>query len=97
MYSFIHVPVQSGSSNVLNDMKREYSREEFEKVCDVLLEHVPGMTLATDIICGFPTEDEEDFEQSIDLIRKYSFSVVNIRWAGCSFFPLVFSLFFFQS
>ena len=78
MYAFIHVPVQSGSSNVLNDMKREYSREEFERVCDVLSELVPDVTLATDIICGFPTEDEDDFQETMSLVRKYQFAVCNI-------------------
>jgi threonylcarbamoyladenosine tRNA methylthiotransferase CDKAL1 len=52
VYSFLHVPVQAGSTKVLTDMRRLYVIEDFEKVCDVLLEKVPGMTLATDIICG---------------------------------------------
>jgi len=61
VYSFLHVPVQSGSNNVLDKMNREYLIEEFEEVCDFLIENVPDMTIATDIICGFPTETEEDF------------------------------------
>ena len=59
VYAFLHVPVQSGSNNVLDKMNREYMIEEFHEVCDFLVEHVTQeMTLATDIICGFPTETE---------------------------------------
>ena len=89
MYSFLHCPVQSGSNAVLNDMKREYSREEFCEVCDTLLALVPGLQLATDIICGFPTESEEDFEETLSLIRKYQFSVVNISQVWCFMFHFV--------
>lgn len=73
VYAFLHVPVQSASDAVLGDMKREYCRKDFEHVVDFLREKVPGMTVATDIICGFPTETEEDFEETIDLCKKYKF------------------------
>ena len=59
-------------------MRREYTREEFEQVADYLLNHVPGMTLATDIICGFPGETEEQFEETMNLVRKYRFGIMNI-------------------
>ena len=54
VYSFLHIPVQSGNNEVLKNMNREYTLEDFEIVCDYLLENVPGITIATDIICGFP-------------------------------------------
>lgn len=73
VYSFLHIPVQSGSDQVLSDMKREYTRAEFEHVVDVLSEQVPGLTVATDIICGFPTETEADFEETMTLCQKYQF------------------------
>uniref|UniRef100_T1J4Q2 tRNA-t(6)A37 methylthiotransferase n=1 Tax=Strigamia maritima TaxID=126957 RepID=T1J4Q2_STRMM len=73
VYGFLHVPVQSGSDQVLSDMKREYFVSDFEKVVDFLKEKVPGITIATDIICGFPTETEEDFEGTVQLIEKYKF------------------------
>ncbi|XP_075225849.1 threonylcarbamoyladenosine tRNA methylthiotransferase [Lycorma delicatula] len=73
VYSFLHVPVQSGSDCVLTDMKREYSRADFEMVVDVLREKVPGVSIATDVICGFPTETKEDFEETISLCEKYKF------------------------
>jgi len=58
VYQFLHVPVQSGSNDVLDKMNREYTVEEFNEVCDFLKASMPHMTLATDVICGFPTEDE---------------------------------------
>ncbi|KAK4876706.1 hypothetical protein RN001_009212 [Aquatica leii] len=73
VYSFLHVPVQSGSDQVLSDMKREYCREDFEHVVTFLKDRIEGMTIATDIICGFPTETEEDFEETLSLCAKYKF------------------------
>lgn len=72
-FSYLHVPVQSGSDVVLGNMNREYTRAEFEKVCDTLLESVDGMELATDIIAGFPGETDGDHEETMSLIRKYQF------------------------
>ncbi|XP_071796790.1 threonylcarbamoyladenosine tRNA methylthiotransferase-like isoform X2 [Asterias amurensis] len=73
VYSFLHVPVQSGSDNVLLDMRREYSVADFRRVVDFLRERVPGITIATDIICGFPTETDEDFEETMRLVEDYKF------------------------
>ncbi|XP_028168342.1 threonylcarbamoyladenosine tRNA methylthiotransferase-like isoform X2 [Ostrinia furnacalis] len=83
VYKFLHVPVQSGSDQVLADMKREYSRADFEHVVEFLRTHVPGMTIATDIICGFPTETERDFEDTLRLCDKYRFPSLFIN----QFFP----------
>ncbi|GFG29348.1 hypothetical protein Cfor_10211 [Coptotermes formosanus] len=73
VYSFLHIPVQSGSDAVLGDMKREYNREDFQRVVDFLRERVPGVTIATDVICGFPTENEEDFQDTMSLCEHYKF------------------------
>ena len=78
VYTFLHVPVQCGSNKVLDKMIREYTVEEFQEVCDYLTDNVPNMTLATDIICGFPTEDEADHQQTCDLVAKNQFPVLNI-------------------
>lgn len=59
-------------------MNREYTREEFEAVCDYLIKHVPDITIATDIICGFPEETAEEFEDTMSLVRKYKFPILNI-------------------
>ncbi|KAM7533118.1 hypothetical protein Aperf_G00000120312 [Anoplocephala perfoliata] len=84
VYAFLHVPVQSGSNNVLDAMRREYTVEEFEEVVNYLLDHVPSvesdsMTVATDIICGFPTETEADFQETLQLVEKYRFPVLFIN------------------
>lgn len=78
VYSFLHIPVQAASNGVLDQMKRLYTIEDFERVVDTLLSKVPGLTIATDIICGFPTETDEDFEKTLALIQKYKFPAVNI-------------------
>ncbi|XP_034478913.1 threonylcarbamoyladenosine tRNA methylthiotransferase [Drosophila innubila] len=83
VYAFLHVPVQSGSDSVLGDMKREYCRKDFEHVVDFLRARVPGLTIATDIICGFPTETEQDFEETMSLCQKYRFPSLFIN----QFFP----------
>ncbi|XP_076639074.1 threonylcarbamoyladenosine tRNA methylthiotransferase [Colletes latitarsis] len=83
VYSFLHIPVQSGSDQVLADMKREYTRANFEHVVNFLRERVPGLTVATDIICGFPTETEDDFEETMKLCQKYKFPSLFIN----QFFP----------
>ncbi|OIT28357.1 PREDICTED: threonylcarbamoyladenosine tRNA methylthiotransferase [Nicotiana attenuata] len=78
VYTFLHVPVQSGSDSVLSAMNREYTVGEFRKVVDTLMELVPGMQIATDIICGFPGETDEDFAQTVDLIKDYKLAQVHI-------------------
>jgi len=78
VYQFLHVPVQSGSNDVLDKMNREYTVEEFNEVCDFLKGEMPHMTLATDIICGFPTESEEHHEETCELVRRHQFPVLNI-------------------
>jgi threonylcarbamoyladenosine tRNA methylthiotransferase CDKAL1 len=59
-------------------MNREYTREEFEIVCDYLIKHVPGISLCTDIICGFPGETDQEFDETMSLIEKYKFPALNI-------------------
>ncbi|XP_062225679.1 uncharacterized protein LOC133924248 [Phragmites australis] len=78
VYSFLHVPVQSGSDAVLTAMNREYTVGEFRKVIDTLCELVPGMQIATDIICGFPGETDEDFAQTVNLVKEYQFPQLHI-------------------
>ncbi|CAN6487070.1 unnamed protein product [Victoria cruziana] len=78
VYSFLHVPVQSGSDSVLNAMNREYTVNDFKKVVDTLMQLVPDVQIATDIICGFPGETDEDFLQTMNLIQEYKFAHVHI-------------------
>jgi threonylcarbamoyladenosine tRNA methylthiotransferase CDKAL1 len=78
VFSFLHVPVQCGSNAVLGAMQREYTRQDFQEVVDRLRAACPDVTIATDIICGFPGETDEDFQETLDLIDHNRFSVVNI-------------------
>jgi threonylcarbamoyladenosine tRNA methylthiotransferase CDKAL1 len=79
IYKFLHMPVQSGSDSVLKDMRREYDRYDFEEIADYLKDKVPGINIATDIICGFPTESEADFTDTLELVRKYKFASLFIN------------------
>mmetsp|Transcript_29859 Transcript_29859/g.42593 ORF Transcript_29859/g.42593 Transcript_29859/m.42593 type:complete len:611 (-) Transcript_29859:68-1900(-) len=78
VFSFLHIPVQAGSDRVLTAMNREYTVAEFRTVADYLLANVPGVTIATDIICGFPNETEADFDETLALMAHYQLPVVNI-------------------
>ncbi|XP_002969909.2 threonylcarbamoyladenosine tRNA methylthiotransferase [Selaginella moellendorffii] len=78
VYSFLHVPVQSGSDSVLEAMKREYTVAEFKQVADTLIELVPDIHIATDIICGFPGETSDEFDKTMELIEHYKFPQVHI-------------------
>ncbi len=69
----VHMPVQSGSDSQLKRMLRRYSAAEFIERTDALKEAVPGLTLSTDMIVGFPGESEQDFEQTLDLVRRVRF------------------------
>lgn len=69
----IHLPVQSGSSEILKRMNRKYSKEDYLKLIGKLRNAVPEIAITTDIIVGFPGETEEDFEETLDLVRKVRF------------------------
>jgi tRNA-2-methylthio-N6-dimethylallyladenosine synthase len=69
----VHLPVQSGSNAVLKRMLRRYSRERYLEVVGELRRAVPGITLSTDIIVGFPGETEADFEQTLSLVIDADF------------------------
>ena len=83
VFKFLHVPVQSGSNKVLRDMRRGYGVSVFEKVVKHMRSKVPELTLSTDIIVGFPTEDESDFEETLKLVEKIRPDMINIS----RFFP----------
>lgn len=67
---YLHLPVQSGSSAVLRRMKRLYTREKYLQVIDRICAAVPEMRFSTDLIIGFPGETEEDFQQTLSLMRE---------------------------
>jgi threonylcarbamoyladenosine tRNA methylthiotransferase CDKAL1 len=78
VFAYLHIPVQAGSNAVLAGMNREYTVQEFVTCADTLRELVPGMQLATDIICGFPGETDADFDETLALVARYRFSHTHI-------------------
>lgn len=70
----LHLAVQSGSTRVLRAMNRSYTREEYLELVGRLRAAIPDIALSTDIIVGFPGETEEDFEQTLSLVREAAFS-----------------------
>lgn len=69
----IHLPVQSGSSEVLKRMSRKYNREHYLKLADKIKKAIPDVVLTTDIIVGFPGETEEQFEDTLSLVREVGY------------------------
>jgi tRNA-2-methylthio-N6-dimethylallyladenosine synthase len=69
----IHLPVQSGSTKVLERMNRKYSKEDYLRIIDNLRAAAPDISITTDIIVGFPGETDQDFEETLDLINKVGY------------------------
>lgn len=71
-----HLPVQSGSDRVLGAMRRRYTRGQYLELLARLRSEIPGISLSTDVIVGFPGETETDFDQTLDLVRQAGFSFI---------------------
>ena len=78
IFKFIHLPVQSGDNQILGSMRRFYSVEDFRKIVDAFKASFSEITLATDVICGFPSESEEAFEKTLQLIEDVKPDIVNV-------------------
>ena len=73
---FIHLPLQSGSTEVLKVMNRVYTKEQYLELVEKMKKKIPNVKFSTDIIVGFPGETEEDFEDTLDVVRKVKFEQI---------------------
>ena len=73
---YFHLPLQSGNDRILKAMNRTYNREKFMLTVDKLREMIPNICLSTDVIVGFPTETEEEFLDTLDILQKAKFDMV---------------------
>ncbi|MDD5086307.1 MAG: tRNA (N(6)-L-threonylcarbamoyladenosine(37)-C(2))-methylthiotransferase [Candidatus Nanoarchaeia archaeon] len=78
IFKFLHIPIQSGNNEILKKMKRPYNTNQFKKIIKKLRKEIPEITISTDMICGFPGETEEQFNDSIKLIKEIKPDVLNI-------------------
>ena len=78
VFKFLHIPVQSGSDSVLNEMKRGHTANTFKDISEKFKKRFKHFTISTDIIVGFPTESEEDFCQTVDLLKETKPDIVNL-------------------
>ena len=69
----IHLPFQAGSNNILKKMNRKYTKENYLALIDKIKDNIPGISITTDIIVGFPGETEKDFDDTLDIVKKSSF------------------------
>ena len=75
---FLHVPVQSGSNKILKEMRRNHTKEDFVNIVNTFRENFEGISIVTDVIFGYPTECEEDFNETLDMIKEVKPEVVNL-------------------
>jgi threonylcarbamoyladenosine tRNA methylthiotransferase CDKAL1 len=83
VFKFVHLPVQSGDNTVLNRMQRFYTTQDFKAIVKTFRKAFPEITLATDVICGFPGETRSAFQNTLKLIKEVKPDIVNIS----KFFP----------
>ncbi len=72
----VHLPLQSGNTKVLKEMNRKYTKEQYLELVEKMKKEIPNLTLSTDIIVGFPGETDEEFEDTLDVVRKVKFEQV---------------------
>lgn len=78
MVKHLHIPIQSASNKVLKDMRRNYSVEEFKNIVDNIRKEIPGVSITTDIIVGYPTETDEDFKESLKNVKEINFNELHV-------------------
>ncbi len=78
VFKFLHIPVQSGNDEILEKMKRRYTVGQYKEIVQTLKKEIPEITIATDVICGFPGETEEQFSDTLRLVEETRPDIVNI-------------------
>ncbi|HOV82189.1 MAG TPA: tRNA (N(6)-L-threonylcarbamoyladenosine(37)-C(2))-methylthiotransferase [Methanothrix sp.] len=78
VFRFLHIPLQSGSNEVLERMGRRYTAQDFSDIVKALRSSVPDISVNTDVICGFPGETEEDFQETVKLVEAVQPDKVNV-------------------
>jgi tRNA-2-methylthio-N6-dimethylallyladenosine synthase len=73
---YVHLPVQSGSSKILQRMNRGYTREEYIDKINLMKKYIPNLVLSTDIIVGFPGESEEDFQDTVSIVKEVGYETM---------------------
>lgn len=82
VFKFLHLPVQSGSERILRLMRRGYTVSDYLSIVESFRSRIPNLTLSTDVIVGFPTETDNDFDASMDLVRESKPDVLNLSRFG---------------
>ena len=78
VYNFIHLPIQSGSDKVLSEMRRGHTIEQYLDIVSKFKSEIPDLTLAVDIIVGYPTETDEDFDLTVELLKNIKPSLIHL-------------------
>lgn len=78
IYNFVHIPIQTGSAKVLEEMNRLHTLEEYKMIIDKFRSEIPDLSIATDIIVGYPTETDDDFQKTIDLLYEIKPDIIHI-------------------
>lgn len=78
IYNFIHLPIQTGSEKVLSEMNRLHTIDEYKCMLNKFKTEIPDLTFATDIIVGYPTETEEDFQETLELLDEIKPDIIHI-------------------
>jgi tRNA-2-methylthio-N6-dimethylallyladenosine synthase len=76
LLEYMHMPIQSGNSEILEKMNRGYTREQFIEKTKMLFQHIPGLVMSTDIIVGFPGETEEQFQDTLSILDEVPFHMI---------------------
>lgn len=78
VFKFLHLPLQSGNDEILSKMRRDYTVEEFKEIINRFKQAIPNLTFSTDIIAGFPSETEQQFSDSLQIIKETRPDVLNL-------------------